>query len=247
MLLLPANSTAVNRTFKVRIFEMVFSNKKDLPELYNAVSGTDYDDPNLLEINTLETGRKEVSPLNQKSMFLSITLGAASFKKFAVFNIMNYQKRWKTPVAIGVTGFIASIISFSLQDTFENAFLLGVLLFVVGIFIPGMYFKTFFQSVKEQTEKMNLEKPRHVYSIELTDAPDGIRFYHPNEKKAAGQFSWNNITGAWRTDKAIYLYVEQNRALLIPDTTKNVTQDEVWKFLQKQAGADRMHDTRKKH
>lgn len=42
------------RTYKSRLFEMIFSEKKELLELYNAVNGTDYTDPELLEINTLE-------------------------------------------------------------------------------------------------------------------------------------------------------------------------------------------------
>lgn len=48
------NETTVNRTYKARIFSMIFSDKKELLELYNAVNGTAYDDPEQLEINTLE-------------------------------------------------------------------------------------------------------------------------------------------------------------------------------------------------
>ena len=47
-------TTAPNRTYKARIFEMVFSDKKELLALYNAINKTKYDDPELLEINTLE-------------------------------------------------------------------------------------------------------------------------------------------------------------------------------------------------
>ena len=39
-----------NREYKSRIFAMVFSEKKALLELYNAANGTNYDDPDLLEI-----------------------------------------------------------------------------------------------------------------------------------------------------------------------------------------------------
>ena len=43
-----------NRTYKARIFEMLFSDKKELLALYNAVNKTHYDDPEQLEINTLK-------------------------------------------------------------------------------------------------------------------------------------------------------------------------------------------------
>lgn len=43
-----------NRLFKSRLFVMIFEEKKKLLELYNAVSGKHYEDPELLEINTLD-------------------------------------------------------------------------------------------------------------------------------------------------------------------------------------------------
>ena len=46
-------NVTVNHTYKARIFEMIFSDKKELLSLYNAVNGTNYTDPSQLEINTL--------------------------------------------------------------------------------------------------------------------------------------------------------------------------------------------------
>ena len=43
-----------NRLYKSHLFVMIFEDKEKLLELYNAVSGSDYRDPELLEINTLE-------------------------------------------------------------------------------------------------------------------------------------------------------------------------------------------------
>ena len=44
----------VNRTYKSTLFIMLFQDKHNLLELYNAVSGKHYTDPGVLEINTLE-------------------------------------------------------------------------------------------------------------------------------------------------------------------------------------------------
>ena len=46
--------SAVNRTYKSTIFTMLFEDKQNLLELYNAVSGKHYTNPEMLEINTLE-------------------------------------------------------------------------------------------------------------------------------------------------------------------------------------------------
>lgn len=47
-------NVTVNSTYKARIFEMVFSDRKELLALYNAVNDTSYTDPEKLEINTLK-------------------------------------------------------------------------------------------------------------------------------------------------------------------------------------------------
>lgn len=44
----------VNRKYKDRLFRIVFREKEDLLDLYNAVNGSDYDNPEELEIMTIE-------------------------------------------------------------------------------------------------------------------------------------------------------------------------------------------------
>ncbi len=46
--------SATVRTYKDSLFRMIFSDKKELLTLYNALNGSDYTDPNELEIKTLE-------------------------------------------------------------------------------------------------------------------------------------------------------------------------------------------------
>ena len=48
------DSLTVNRTFKSTLFIMLFEDRKNLLELYNAITGKHYADPEFLEINTLE-------------------------------------------------------------------------------------------------------------------------------------------------------------------------------------------------
>ena len=45
---------SANRIFKSSVFTMPYSDPKEALQLYNAVNGTEYKDPELLEINTLE-------------------------------------------------------------------------------------------------------------------------------------------------------------------------------------------------
>ncbi len=44
----------VEHKYKDKLFRLVFREKKELLSLYNAVNETDYDNPEALEVNTLE-------------------------------------------------------------------------------------------------------------------------------------------------------------------------------------------------
>ena len=49
-----ATAYAVTREYKSRVFIMLFHDRKRLLELYNAVSGKHYQNPEALQINTLD-------------------------------------------------------------------------------------------------------------------------------------------------------------------------------------------------
>ena len=63
----------VNQKYKDRVFRMIFHKKKDLLSLYNAVNGTDYTNPDDLEIRTLDDAvylgyKNDLSFLNSETM-----------------------------------------------------------------------------------------------------------------------------------------------------------------------------------
>ena len=59
--------------YKDVLFRRVFREKEDLLDLYNAINGTSYADPNLLEINTLEDALF-MSMKNDKSFIIASTI-----------------------------------------------------------------------------------------------------------------------------------------------------------------------------
>ena len=48
------NKQTHNRQYKDRLWRMIFNNKEDLLQLYNAINHTDYQNPDDLKVNTLE-------------------------------------------------------------------------------------------------------------------------------------------------------------------------------------------------
>ena len=47
-------SLPVNRIYKDRLYKMIFNDKSELLKLYNAINGTNYEDPEMLTITTLD-------------------------------------------------------------------------------------------------------------------------------------------------------------------------------------------------
>ena len=70
-----AGAACADRQYKSNVFAMLFGDKEKLLELYNALNGTAYADPDLLEINTLENAiylgvRNDLSFLIDSRLYL---------------------------------------------------------------------------------------------------------------------------------------------------------------------------------
>lgn len=77
---LPENGVPVYQTYKDRVFRMLFSSKERLLELYNALNGTDYTNPDDLTVNTLENAiyinmKNDVSFIIDCNMWLYLVKG----------------------------------------------------------------------------------------------------------------------------------------------------------------------------
>ena len=81
----------VNKKYKDTLFRMIFREKENLLELYNALNHTDYTDPEKIEITTLEdviyVGMK-----NDVSFLLFCTMNLYEHQEF-IRTISNRQTR----------------------------------------------------------------------------------------------------------------------------------------------------------
>ena len=113
-----------------------------------------------------------------------------------------------------------------------------MLLAVVALGVPAVYFWTFFHSLSLQIKKMGL--PRPFYRLLLDD--DGLSVWMAGEQdkpEASRKYAWHDMHLAYRTPNAIYLYVQQNQAYLLNDSL-----DAAWSLLQASLPAERLHDMR---
>lgn len=172
---------------------------------------------------------------------IDIILSKTGFKNFAIFDMAYKNKRWKLPVTAAVLFFVAASFMFAIQEKKENAFLVGTIFVIVAVGLGAGYFRNFFRSIPKEAEKMKIDPPRHVYSVNLIKDSNHILFYLPETKEPSERFAWKSIDGVYRTSKAIYIYVTPQRALLIPGTTQNLSLDDTWTFLQKKLPDERIH------
>lgn len=87
----------VNQKHKDRLFRFIFQNKKDLLELYNAVNGTDYQDPEELIITTLED-----------ALFLGVK-NDLSFIIGDSLNLYEHQSSWNANMPLRGLFYFASL------------------------------------------------------------------------------------------------------------------------------------------
>lgn len=183
--------------------------------------------------------------MSKNHMSIPVVLGEKSFKDFLIFDTMKRQKRWKAPVSLAVCLYLLATLCFATQETYDWAATVGSILIVITVLIPTNYFRSFHASSKEQTKRMNLSSPRLVYKIHLENGTRGIQYYYPDEEAPAGSYTWDCITGAWRTKNAIYLYVTPEQALLIPDNNKSQNFEDIWNLITTNLDKPRIHNSRR--
>ena len=169
---------------------------------------------------------------------VSVTMDAEAFQRFAQFDLFRHQKRWQRPLLFTAILLVFSGICLSQVGVREGAALLAVVLAVVALGVPAVYFYTFFHNLRTNIKKLGL--PRPFYRLQLDD--DGLAVWMAGEQdkpEPSHSYPWQSLHIAYRTPDAVYLYVQQNQAYLF-----NTDLDAVWANLAAHLPAARMRDMR---
>ncbi len=172
-------------------------------------------------------------------MTIAVILSESQFRHFLIFNILKRLKLYKSPVIFASILTFSGIISFVMHSV-EGAVLLGIVLLVVGLGVPVVYFINFFSSLQKQVKQQNLDPPRLVYTLQFAEDSDVLKVSNDQEQAA---YRWKDIFHAYYEKDSIYLFITQDRAFLLPLALLEDS-DEVWKIIEKKLGAERC--TRKK-
>ena len=167
-------------------------------------------------------------------LVLSVRLGAAEFRRFAVFNTFRRRRAWVRPVlfALIFTGF--SLVC--LLSGKEQGGLLGGVLLAVGLGLPLVYIGNFFSQVSLQIRRAKLKPPRLVYTVKIRRL--GVHVQQSGGAEA--EFAWEKLYAACRVRSAVYLYPSADQAFLLPEGC-GAPQDEIWALLVRYMPKGRCH------
>lgn len=174
-----------------------------------------------------------------QTISVSTTMGEQGFRDFAVFDAFHHRKAWLRPAVFAAIMLAFSAVCLSQLGKRPGAGLLTAVLAIVGIGLPVSYFYSFFRSVSRQIKQMHL--PRAFYRVELADTGIAVWMYGQQDKpEPTSRHTWDSFYCAYRTDNAVYLYVEKEKAYLLNDRM-----EVVWKFLAGILPKEKLHDCRK--
>ena len=137
-----------NRMYKSRIFAMLFSDRNELLKLYNAINGTSYDDPDLLQVNTLENA-VYMSMQNDVSFIIDMRL-----------NLYEHQSTYSPNLPVRYLLYVADVYS----DYTKDMNLYGT----KAVKLPTPKFVIFYNGQAEQPDRKEL-RLSELFSIPDAD------------------------------------------------------------------------------
>lgn len=137
-----------NRMYKSRIFAMLFSDRNELLKLYNAINGTSYNDPDLLQVNTLENAIY-MSMQNDVSFIIEMRL-----------NLYEHQSTYSPNLPVRYLLYVADVYS----DYTKDMNLYGT----KAVKLPTPKFVIFYNGQAEQPDRKEL-KLSELFSIPDAD------------------------------------------------------------------------------
>ena len=152
-----------NKEYKSDVFSMLLQDKKRAMEIYNAINGTDYDDPELVEMTTLD----------DKSFSLTVR-NDASFILDANLSLYEHQSTYCPNMPLRDLLYFASIIQKRIKAQKRDIYGGRILKIPVPHFVvfyngkedaPDQYNLRLSDAFEKETKNPEIELVCHVYNI----------------------------------------------------------------------------------
>ena len=101
---------------------------------------------------------------------ISVTMDGATFKSFVSFDLFHHRKAWRRPAVFMAILLVAAVICLTQMGSVPDAWKLSLVLAVIALGLPLVYFGTFAHNLKNSIKKMGLTEPKPFYSLQLDDS-----------------------------------------------------------------------------
>lgn len=190
---------------------------------------------------------------DEKEILIPVRIDSKAFRDFAVFDA--FERRGTLRRIALFTGLLTlcACACLALGAAMNTAkipgLMLGWALLAIGWLLPAFYLGRFFRGLRKKARQMGLDQPRMVYTVRL--GGQGVLFQPANRAENAAQppvhTPWAEVYAAWRTARAVYLYVAPQKAYLLPNGQARGADDAgLWAFLSDHLAAEKLHDKMKK-
>ena len=175
--------------------------------------------------------------MTEEGMEIRSIITGEVFTEFAVFDTLIRRKLWRRPAVFAALFALFSVIAFSQAGKRPQAALIGGVLLAVGL---AVYFLSFLASVKKEKKRLSAAPSRPAYVLRL--AGSGVTAIAGDNRR---DFDWKTILRVCRLKRCICLYVSENQAFLLTESTGGPSLPQIWEFITKHAGMDRKGMKRK--
>lgn len=152
-----------NKEYKSDVFSMLLQDKKRAMEIYNAINGTDYDDPELVEMTTLDNKSFSLTVRNDASFILDANL-----------SLYEHQSTYCPNMPLRDLLYFASIIQKQIKAQKRDIYGGRILKIPVPHFVvfyngkedaPDQYDLRLSDAFEKETKNPEIELVCHVYNI----------------------------------------------------------------------------------
>lgn len=157
---------------------------------------------------------------------IRVRLSARQFRAYCAFDTFRIKRRHLPLLIATLTLFTLGMGALLL---IPRASTIAGVLIGLAIAVPMVVLGLYVIQIETLIARQGLKTEPEVYAIRLNDA--GVTVSGLHRSGGSAEIPWPDLWAAYRDKGAVYLYVNEQRAFILPAGQANVDDDTLWSFL----------------